>query len=255
MATEGTESESDPAAVSLLPEKIGTVDLETLNQAIAALMAELRIARSLPAGETHGRQGAVAALIAVWSFLARFEPVLAEKLHVPLLSLHSALLALNENNIESILKPIKRRGRAISSLRRYALIGTAVGATQRLEWIGLSPKDANKAVAEKLNELGIKPTRGKNGVTADTLRRWREQINEAQPLLRLLSLSQLNLLNISDEDTGWINAAGVANGMVRVEWHARLVAEAPAEARRFVLSDLEDSIRDMDLADLPKSPS
>src|SRR5216683_5662862 len=102
----------------------------------------------------------------------RFEPVLAETLHVPLMGLHGALLALNENNIEPILKPTKRSGRATSSPRRYALIGIAVGATQQLEWTGLSPADAHKAVAAKLRALGIKPTRGKNGVTADTLRRW-----------------------------------------------------------------------------------
>jgi hypothetical protein len=44
-------------------------------------------------------------------------------LHVPLMTLHSALLALNENNIEPVLKPRKRTGRATSSPRRYALIG------------------------------------------------------------------------------------------------------------------------------------
>ena len=126
------------------------------------------------------------ALRAAWGFVMRFEPVLAETLHVPLMGLHSALLALNENNIEPIPKPTKRSGRATSSPRRYALIGTAVGATQRLEWTGLSPADTNKAVAAKLRALGIKPTRGKNGVTADTLRRWRERINETRPLLRPL---------------------------------------------------------------------
>jgi hypothetical protein len=255
MATEGAESESDAAAASLLPEKIGTADLEALNQAVAALMAELRIARGLPAGETHGRQGAVAALIAVWRFLTRFEPVMAERLHVPLMSLHSALLALHQNNIEPILKPAKRTGRAISSSRRYALIGTAVGATQRLEWIGLSPEEANKAVAGKLKELGIQPTRGKKGIAADTLRRWREQINETRPLLWSLRQSQLRLFDISDEDTGWITAAIVANGMVTLEWLPRLAAAPLAEARRYVLSSLEDSIREMDLADPPKSPS
>ena len=144
---------------------IGPTDLEALNEALAALFHQLRLARSLPPGETHGRLNAVVALGAAWRFLARFEPVLPETLHVPLISLHSALLALNENNVEPILRPRKRTGRAASSPRRYALIGIAVGAAGRLEWTGLSPVDATKAVATKLNALGVKPTRGKGGVT------------------------------------------------------------------------------------------
>ena len=79
----------------------------------------------------------------------QFGSVRAETLHTPLLNLWSALLALNENNIEPILRPTKRTGRAASSPRRYALIGIAVGAAMRLEWTGLSKADANNAVATK----------------------------------------------------------------------------------------------------------
>src|SRR5712691_5060325 len=185
MATEAPESEPAEDAPRL-PEHVGAADLEALNQALAVLFQELRFARSLPPGETHGRLSAVVALSAAWRFFTRFEPALTETLHVPLMSLHSALLALNENNVEPILKPTKRTGRAASSPRRSTLMGIAVGAAQRLEWTGLSPLDANKAVATKLNALGVKPTRGKGGVTAGTLRRWRDKINEVQPLLRLL---------------------------------------------------------------------
>ena len=201
MATEAPESEPAEHAPRL-PEHIGAADLEALNQALAALLGELRFARSLPPGETQGRLGAVVALGTAWRFLTRFEPVLTETLHVPLMNLHSALLALNENNVEAILKPTKRTGRAASSPRRYALIGIAVGAAQRLEWTGLSPSEANKAVAAKLRALGIKPARGKNDVTADTLRRWRERINETQPLLR--APPQLLQSELSAEDLGWI---------------------------------------------------
>lgn len=246
--------ESEPAdAAPSLPEKIGPADLEALNQALGALFVELRFARGLPPGETHGRLGAVVALRAAWGFLMRFEPALAESLHVPLMSLHSALLALNENNIEPILKPITRTGRATSSPRRYALIGITVGATQRLEWTGLSPADANKAVATRLNALSIKPTRGKNGVTEDTLRRWREQMNEARPLLR--SLPQLLQSELSAEDLGWVNAALNAESMLTEKWRAKIAALTPADARRFVLLALENSISQMMLADPAKPPS
>ena len=252
MATESPEAEPAGDARSL-PEEVGPADLEGLNQALAALFAELRFARSLPPGETHGRLGAVVALRAAWGFLIRFEPVLAQSLHVPLMSLHSALLALNENNVEPILKPTKRTGRATSSPRRYNLIGIAVGAAQRLEWTGLSAADANKMVAARLTALGIKPTRGKNGVTKDTLRRWREQINATRPLLR--SLPQLLQSEMSAEDLGWINAAVNVDSMMTEKSRAQITALAAADARRFVLLALEKSISEMTLADPAKPPS
>jgi hypothetical protein len=183
----------------------------------------------------------------------RFEPVLEERLHVPLMSLNSALLALNENNIEAILKPTKRTGRATSSPRRYVLMGIAVGTAQRLEWTGLSSARANKAVAAKLTGLGIKPTRGKNGVTADTLRRWREQINVTRPLVR--SLLQSLQSKLSGEELGWINAANNADSMVTEKWRAKIAALTPADARRFVLLALKNAIFQMTLTDPPKPPS
>ena len=185
----------------------------------------------------------------------------ADNLHVPLLSLHSALLALDENNVEAMLEPTKRTGRAPSSPSRYVLIGIAVGASLRLESTGLSTKDANKEVAEKLNALGIKPARGikpapgENGVTAGTLRRWRGRISETRPLLRSLSLSQLKLSDISAEDMGWINAATIADEMVTEEERAKLAALTPAEAQRIVLAFLDASVREIALADPAKPPS
>jgi hypothetical protein len=241
MAAEVQESKGAEAVLSL-PEKIEPADLETLNKALAALFDKLRFASSLLPGEAQGRQAAVVALRAVWKFLMQFESVQAETLHVPLLNLSNALLALNENNIEPILQPMKRSGRAASSPRRYALIGIAVGAAQRLGWVGLSPADANKAVATKLNNLGIKPTRGKNSVTADTLRRWREQISVVRPLLRSQSR------DIRVEDIGWINAAANADDMLTEECRAKIAALTPAKARRFILSALEENIPQMMLS-------
>jgi hypothetical protein len=176
----------------------------------------------------------------------QFESVRAETLHVPLLNLSSALVALNENNIDPILEPTKRSGRAPSSPKRYALIGIAVGTAQRLEWVGLSPADANKAVAAKLKNLGIQPSRGKNGVTADTLRRWREQINVVRPLLR--SRSQLEPRHVRTEDIGWINAATNADDMVTEEWRGKIAALTRADARRFILSAPEENIRKLALS-------
>jgi hypothetical protein len=253
MVPEAPESESATAALSL-PEKIEPADLEALNQAIGALFVLLRHARDLSLGEPHGRQGAVVALHAVWGFLTRFEPVRSESLHVPLMSLHGALLALDGNYTEPILKPTKRTGRATSSPMRQAVIGIAVGTAQQLEWTGLSPHDANAAVAKKLSALGFKPARGKNSVTTgDTVRRWREKINETRPLLR--ALSQLNLSDISAEDMGWLNAVLNADEMLTEEVRTNLAALAPAEARRHILSSLEVGIRQMMIVDPAKPTS
>ena len=248
MAPEGPEYESATAALSL-PEKIGPADLEALNQAIGALIVLLRHARDLSLGEPHGRQGAVVALHALWGFLTRFEPVRAESLHVPLMSLSSALLALDDNNVEPILEPTKRTGRAASSPRHSALIGIAVGASRQLEWTGLSQEDANIAVATKLNALGIKPARGKGGVTANTMRRWREMIDETRPLR---SVSQLEL---SAKDRGWITADINARLMLTEEERVKLAALAEGDAPRFILASLEASVREMALADPPKPTS
>jgi hypothetical protein len=246
MATDAPEPESAEVTPSL-PEKIAPSDIEALNHALAAFFRELRFARTLPPGETHGRLGAVVALRAVWSFLVRFESALAETLHWPLLSLHGALLALNENNVEPILKPAKRTGRATSSPRRYALIGMAVGAAQLVELTGLSAAKANKLIARKLTELGVKPTRGTNDVTAHTLRRWRKKISEVEPLVR--SLSESNLTKIADSDNGWINASLNARSMVTQESCAKVAALAPDARRLFVLLALEHAVSQMNLAD------
>jgi hypothetical protein len=232
-----------------LPETIGPVDLERLNEALAELFKKLRFARNLPRDRAAGREGAVGALTAVFTFLMRFEPVREEILHMPLLNLAGALLALDQNNVEPILKPTKRTGRAMLSSRQYALRGIAVGTALRLEWTGLSPTDANKAVATKLNALGVKPTRGKEGVTAATVRRWREQIDVVRPLL------ELRPQEFGSGDLGWITAATNADDMVTEEWRTKITTLTTADARRFVLSSLEANIREMILAFPAKSPS
>ena len=80
----------------------------------------------------------------------RFQPGLSQNLHAPLLDLASALLALDENKIEPMLKPTPTRGggRAPDSVARQALIGFAVGTVRRLQLTGLQRAAAHKAVAD-----------------------------------------------------------------------------------------------------------
>jgi hypothetical protein len=70
MATEPLEPEPAEDALSL-PETIGSAELEALNLALGALFGDLRFARGLPAGETHGRLGAVVAFSAAWRVSSR----------------------------------------------------------------------------------------------------------------------------------------------------------------------------------------
>ena len=65
----------------------------------------------------------------------------------------------------------------------------------------------------------------------------------------------MKLSDIGAKDIGWINAAINADSMLTEKWRAKVAAPAPAEARRFVLSSLEASIREMVPADPPKPPS
>ena len=92
-----------------------------------------------------------------------------------------------------------------------------------------------------------------DGVTAGTLRRWRDRIERAQPLLR--SLPQVLQSELSAENLGWINAAVNADSMMTEKSRAQITALAVAEARRFVLLALEKSISEMMLADPAKRPS
>jgi hypothetical protein len=235
----------DVAGFGDLPETIGQDNLNKLNQALEALFGVLRDARRHQEGSHNGRAAAVVALRAVSFFLMRFQPALAETLHMPLLNLMGALLALNNNNVEPILKPTKQSGRAVSSPGRFTLIGIAVGTASRLEWTGMSPQAANKGVAAKLVALGIKPARGKGGIIARTLRGWRERVDRARPLLGipLLSVDQV----MSAEDQGWVNAVEEADLMLTDKWRSRIGNLAPTTARKFILDALENSIHQMNL--------
>jgi hypothetical protein len=107
-------------------------------------------------------------------------------------------------------------------------------------------RDADQCA--KLNALGIKPARGKGDVTANTVRRWGEKIDETRPLR---SVSQLEL---SAKDRGWITADINARLMLTEEERVKLAALADADARRFILDSLEASVRVMALADPLKPP-
>jgi hypothetical protein len=239
------ERTSSNPLVRDLPETIGPDDVPNLNRALEALLTVLRHVRSFEKWDHNGRGAAVVSLNAVVSFLRMFRAVSNEALHTPLLNLASAVAALDNNKVERVLKPTKRKGRPVSSIRRFALIGISVGAALRLESAGMEAEAANKQVADKLVALGIKPMRGSTAITSRTLRGWRERVEQIKPLIRALQESPG--MELSAEDLGWICASDNVDASVTEEWSIRLKAMLPADARKFVLDALELNIREMKL--------
>src|SRR5262249_11901298 len=119
-------------AKGTLPEKIKEADLSTLNLALGFLFNRLREARAQFKQEAdNGRRGAFTALGAFHMFITLFKKPLEETLHVPIVRLQDMLVGLEQNRIEPILKPVRRRGRAPSGHAYDSIRGNAVATVQR----------------------------------------------------------------------------------------------------------------------------
>ena len=213
----------------LLPEKIRPADLKSFNEALKQFFARLRDVRRLPPGEMQGRPGAKVALAATSEFLLNFDVVRAESFQVPLLGLQSALRALDDNNAVPLLKPTRTSagGRAPDSPARQALIGIAVGAVGRLRWTQMKPAKAHEAVADVLNEIGIKPGRGSGRIKPRTIREWCGRV----------------AADVGRQSISAINA----DEMMTDEWRQKIAALSKSKARRFAkaaLHQVVETIRD-----------
>jgi hypothetical protein len=162
-----------------LPETVTADDLEILNAGLNRLFADLRRAHQFfQDGEGNGRGGAATALAALQRFITLFRAPLAEGLQVPILDLLQALVALENNNVLPVLKPVRRRGRAKSSDAYEALKGCVAETGQRLLQSGVTPADAHRRVAKELGTLGVRPERGAGDVTGTTVRHWCDGVAE-----------------------------------------------------------------------------
>ena len=207
-----------------LPETITERDLETLNSGLGFLFAWLRQARQqYDKDEDGGRVAAFTALGAMWQFIMLFNSPLAEFLHVPILKLQDALVALDKNNVLPILKPIARPGRASSSQRMLALQGHAVGTVMRLQKLGLDPKQACALVAKELTQLGVRSERGPGSITANTVRHWCDDVAS----------------DVSRHGT----AAIMYDSMFTDEENKRFHALPPAKAQPFALTSLRHYVQ------------
>ena len=128
-----------------------------------------------------GRSGVIAALETVLRFLQQYSVISSHGFIAPLARLHSDLLALDDGNVSALLAPKSRSGRARASGFYDGLKGLAVFTVEALTITSMSRIDARKAVARRLNELGISPARkgskhASGKITERTLRDWQEDI-------------------------------------------------------------------------------
>ena len=207
-----------------LPETIAESDLETLNLGLGFLFARLREAQKYHDEADGGRAAAATALGAMWQFIVLFKSPLTELLHVPILKLQDALAALGQNNVLSILKPVPRPGRAPSSDAYAALQGHAAGTVMRLRKTGLDPKQAYALVAKDLAKLGVRPQRGTNAITANTVRHWCDEVAS----------------DVGRHGT----AATVYDPMFTAEEDTRFDALPPAKAQLFALASLRQFVQE-----------
>jgi hypothetical protein len=160
-----------------LPEQITAGDLETLNAGLGYFFSDLRRAFALfQRSEAQGRPAVVKALGATWRFIALFNQPFAEILHVPILRLQDALLALDQNVVYPMLRPVPRIGRASSTGVLAGLKGHAAGTVTRLTQARVPLEEAHAAVARALNKLGARPERGSGPITATTVRHWCDDV-------------------------------------------------------------------------------
>jgi hypothetical protein len=206
-----------------LPVIVGPTHLASLNLALGSLFDLLREARRLfdEQGD-DGRLGAFIALTAFWTFILLFEAPSAEGLALPILRLQDALDSLDKNFVAPIVKPIRRGGRAPSSLSYGVLKGCAAGTVKLLVQNGLARQEVCKSVARMLDQLGLRSERGAGHITATTVRNWYNEISS---------------------DSGGRGTAAIAYNWMVTRNEQLFSAMPKDQARRFALNVLGISIR------------
>jgi hypothetical protein len=128
--------------------------------------------------ENHdGRAGAVAALQAVAAFVEAIPPFREADLSLPLRALQAALFELDKGGAPPVmLTPTKVRGGLKRSLDKSALALTAAVAMEA----GMRAGDGRAAgrVADLLHARGHRKDKSGKPITATTVRKWRERLNE-----------------------------------------------------------------------------
>jgi hypothetical protein len=238
---------SDPDWVpGVLPEVLNSSDLTTINQALSELFIKLRFALNLYQSRQLDRAATIVSLNAAWQFLIWFDPVLNEQLHMPLLNLSSALIALNGNNVAPILRPTPtpKGGRAPDSPDRLVLIGIAVGTVGRLVWTKMPVREARKAVAAELVKLGVKSARGNRQITARTIKEWCDRVSaDRAGMNSVLAGGPGAIANADPQEIARFGAVTNADAMTTATEKSRVDRLPQPAARRFILDVFRSSIQ------------
>jgi hypothetical protein len=164
-----------------LPEVITPSELQTLNSALGALFAPLREIRPMyQSAEAKDRRLNICVALSFYiRFIQLFQKPLEEGLDVPIIHLNDALIALNNNLVLPILKPIRKKtgGRSESSNVHKALKGLAAATVTYLRENGFKAPDAHKELAKWLNKLGVRKERGSDDITFGTIRNWCDEVS------------------------------------------------------------------------------
>ena len=93
----------------------------------------------------------------------------------------------------------------------------------RLLMLEVDPKQARALVAQELTKLGVKPSRGKGGITGNTVRHWCDEV---------------------DSDVARTGTAAIMYDMMFTDEEVkRFSALSPAKARAFALASLRQYVR------------
>jgi hypothetical protein len=146
-----------------------------LNAAIERLLSDLRKAKvRFDTSNNAGRDGSVLALRAVAEFIGQLQPVLHERLHLPLVALHDALESLDSNREKPILKATPKPGHPPASQLHQSMKGHAVFTARALCGLGMQTPRAYSLVAKELSKAGVKSRKGK--MTGDTIAQWDQDV-------------------------------------------------------------------------------
>jgi hypothetical protein len=169
---------ASPSVFGALLQPLRPKNLVQLNEGLRFLFNELREATHLYRdGAKGGRDGAVRALNSVSAFLMLFRAVDSKGLQAPLAGLANALMALDNNMVEPMLRPISRRGRSPASDARQSMKGLAAYVVRQLQSRGTNRMAAYRSVAVQLAKSGVRPDRGSGKVTSRTVREWCDAIS------------------------------------------------------------------------------
>jgi hypothetical protein len=141
------------------------------------LFTDLRTASEAHQHAGNDRAGVVCALKAISAFLMLFRTVERESLHLPLIALYDALIALYSNKVLPLLAPAARPAIPPATEARQVTIGAAAYVVASLQRKGLRRPAACAAVAKRLGALGLRPERGPGALTGRTGREWCDRVS------------------------------------------------------------------------------